>query len=214
MPGGVKASLHAARIERTEEQVLAAARELFIERGYAGTTLVAVAERAGLAPRTVYVRFGTKAALLKRTLDVAIAGDAEPVPVAERDWYLQALSAPTLAERIEAHATGAAALMSRAAALVAVANEAAPAAAEIAAAAQAGREATRANIRGFWTQASADGLLRRGTDLDWLADTSGLLSHAETYLLMRRTIGWSPTAYRDWLVATWTRLAAAAAGRG
>ena len=45
----------------TERRILEAATELFIERGYVGTSLLAVAEAAGVAPRTVYVRFRSKA---------------------------------------------------------------------------------------------------------------------------------------------------------
>jgi AcrR family transcriptional regulator len=210
MAARVKPGRQAARVERTEERILAAARVLFVRHGYAGTTLTAVAERAGIAPRTVYVRFGSKAALLKRVIDVAIAGDTEPVAVTDRDWYRTALSAPTLAERIEAHATGAAELHERAGAVIAVAREAEAAVPLLAKAAQAGREATRDNLRRFWAQARADGLLGRSVDLDWLADTAGLLAHAETYLLMRKTLGWSAGQWRDWMRTTWLRLATAA----
>jgi hypothetical protein len=50
-----------------------------------------------LAPRTVYVRFGTKAARLQRVIDVAIAGDTEPIAVVDREWYRVAPSADSLA---------------------------------------------------------------------------------------------------------------------
>ncbi|MFB9925420.1 helix-turn-helix domain-containing protein [Amycolatopsis halotolerans] len=54
------------------------ARELFLEHGYAATALTQVARQAGVAPRTVYVRFGTKAASFRRGIDEALVGDAEP----------------------------------------------------------------------------------------------------------------------------------------
>src|SRR6201987_610529 len=103
--------LRAARVADTEERILAAARALFLRDGYAATTLAAVADQARVGHRTVYVRFGTKAALLKRVVDVAVAGDTRPVDVVSRDWFQTALTAPTLEERIAASARGSAALM-------------------------------------------------------------------------------------------------------
>jgi AcrR family transcriptional regulator len=55
--------LRRAQIRQTEERILAAATELFLADGYVATTLEAVARRAQVGARTVYVRFGTKAAV-------------------------------------------------------------------------------------------------------------------------------------------------------
>ena len=71
----VKRDRQAARRTHTEMRLVEAATELFVERGYAATTLADVAEHAGLAPRTLYLRFPTKADLLQRCVGVAIAGD-------------------------------------------------------------------------------------------------------------------------------------------
>jgi hypothetical protein len=70
--------------------------------------------------------------------------------------------------------------------------------------------ATRDAIRAFWTRAHDDGLLPAGCDLTWLADTTSVLAHAETYLLMRETLGMTPQRYQSWLATTWRRMAAAA----
>ena len=99
--------LRQAQVAHTEERILAAATELFLAEGYAATTLAAVASRARVAARTVYVRFGTKAALFKRVIDVAIVGDTEPVNVLGRAWTRSAFSAPTAAARITAFAAAA-----------------------------------------------------------------------------------------------------------
>jgi AcrR family transcriptional regulator len=205
-PGG----LRAARVAENEERILRAAHELFVRDGYQATTLTAVADAAGVAHRTVYVRFGTKAALLKRVVDVALVGDLAPVDVVSREWYRTATTAPSLDARIEAFATGSARLMASAADVIAVAREAEPTEPLLAAAAHAGRAATRDAIRAFWTRARDDGLLPAGCDLAWLADTTGLLAHAETYLLMRETLRMTPKRYENWLATTWRRMAAAA----
>ena len=204
-------SLRAARVADTEERILAAARALFLRDGYAATTLAAVADTARVGHRTVYVRFGTKAALLKRVVDVAVAGDSRPIDVVSRDWFQVALTAPTLDERIAASASGAASLMARAGDLIAIAEQAALVEPAIAAA-RAGREGTRDAIRLFFTRLAEDGLLPAGTDVGWLADTASLLSQAQTYLLARDTLGWTSDEYQQWLATTLTRLIAAAAG--
>jgi AcrR family transcriptional regulator len=203
--------LRAARVLENEERILRAAHELFVTDGYRATTLAAVADAAEVAHRTVYVRFGTKAALLKRVIDLAVAGDLAPIDVVSREWYLTATTAPTLDERIAAFAAGSARLVASAADVIGVAREATPTEPTLAAAAQAGRAATREAIRTFWTRASDDGMLPEGCDLTWLADTTGLLAHAETYLLMRETVHVTPEQYQTWLATTWHRMIAAAA---
>ena len=64
--------------------VVLAARDLFERDGYRPTTIAAIAARAGVSAESVYKGFGTKAALAKAVFDTALAGDDEPVPVAER----------------------------------------------------------------------------------------------------------------------------------
>ena len=205
-PGG----LRAARVLQNEERILSAAHALFVRNGYQSTTLTAVADAAGVAHRTVYVRFGTKAALLKRVIDMAIVGDLAPIDVVSRQWYRIATTAPTLQERIAAFAEGSARLMTSAADVIAVARQAEPTEPLLADAARAGRAGTRDVVRTFWARARDDGLLPAGCDLTWLADTTGVLAHAETYLLMRETLQLTHGQYQNWLATTWHRLAAAA----
>jgi AcrR family transcriptional regulator len=64
--------------------VVEAARELFERDGYRPTTISAIARHAGVSAESIYKGFGTKAALAKAVFDLAVAGDDEPVPVADR----------------------------------------------------------------------------------------------------------------------------------
>ena len=204
--------LRQAQVARTEERILAAATELFLTEGYLATTLAAVAARARVGARTVYVRFGTKAALFKRVVDVAIVGDTEPVDVLGRDWMQLALTAPTAAERIGASAAAGRQIMERTGALFAVAQQAAAVEPLIADAWQQGREGARHTQEVFWTRMAQDGLLDPATDLTWIIDTTSILGAAETYLLITRMTGWDLDAYESWLRTTLTRLAAGPAG--
>lgn len=206
MSDEVKPDRRAARRAETEARLIAAASELFVQHGYAATTLADVAARAGLAARTLYLRFPTKAELLRRCIGVAIADDTTDVPLAQRDWMASTMTAPTLEERIALMAAGTARLMSRTGALLDVARQAAAVEPEIAVAAQAGRDDTRRTLHEFWQRAADDGLLPAGADFDWLSETATLLAHADTYLLLRATPGWDDDEYEQWLISTWQRL--------
>lgn len=205
-------SLREAQIARTEERIIAAATELFLQNGYLPTTLEAVAQRAEVGARTVYVRFGTKAALFKRVVDVAIVGDTQPVGVLGRDWAQAGMTAPTAAERIAASAAIGRQIMERTGALFAVAQQAAAAEPLIAEFWQQGREQSRQAQAAFWTRMADDGLLSPAVDLDWLIDTASLLAAAETYLLVTRMTSWDLGTYQSWLAATFTRLSSPAPG--
>ena len=200
--------LRQAQTALTEERVVAAATDLFLSSGYIETTLEAVAKAARVGVRTVYVRFGTKAELFKRVVDVAIVGDIAPVDVLGRDWMQLALTAPTAAERIAAAATAGRQIMERSGALFAVALQAAAIEPAIQEAFQEGRRGARRAQEVFWTAMADDGLLPAGADVAWLIDTTGLLGSAETYLQAGYLYSWSFGQYEEWLVTTWTRLAA------
>jgi AcrR family transcriptional regulator len=205
-PPDESTTLRQAQTALTEQRILAAATELFLADGYVATTLEAVARRARVAARTVYVRFGTKAALFKRVVDVAIVGDTEPVGVLGRDWMRLAMTAPTLAERIAAGAGIGRQIMQRTGALFAVAQQAAAVEPLIAGFWQEGREQSRHAQEVFWTRLADDGLLPPDIDLTWLIDTASVMASAETYLLVSRMLRWDLDAYQDWLTVTWTRL--------
>ena len=59
-------------------------RDLFVERGYAATTIDAIAERAEVSRKTVFTSVGGKAARAQARLRLGLAGDDEPVPIADR----------------------------------------------------------------------------------------------------------------------------------
>src|SRR4051812_50230327 len=86
------------RARRTRRAVLDAARELFVARGYAATSIRGVAAAAGVSVATVEQAFGTKRALLKEVVDVTRAGDDEPVAMLDRAPALAAAGAAAAGE--------------------------------------------------------------------------------------------------------------------
>ena len=90
MATGSRTKNRAARAEKardTRRRITAAATELFTRDGYLQTTMADIARQADVAVQTLYLSFGSKVAVLTAALDVAIAGDDEPVPVLARPWY-------------------------------------------------------------------------------------------------------------------------------
>ena len=64
----------AAELDRRKERVMQVATELFVERGFAATSLVDIARGAGVATRTLYQHFGDKEVIFR---EVIFARDAE-----------------------------------------------------------------------------------------------------------------------------------------
>jgi AcrR family transcriptional regulator len=75
--------------DKTREDVLGAARSLLLDWGYAGTTIGAIADAAGVSPETIYKTFGGKAGLVRAIWIKSLEG-AGPVPAEERSDALRA----------------------------------------------------------------------------------------------------------------------------
>ncbi len=84
----------AAQARRTRREVLDAAHRLLLDQGYAGTTISAVARRAGVSVETIYKAFGTKGALVKEVYDVTLVGGDEPVPLRSRPEFQAMVAEP------------------------------------------------------------------------------------------------------------------------
>lgn len=79
---------------------LEAALRLFVDRGYAGTTIAAVAERAGVSPETVYLSLGGKRGLLEGAIEMAIAGE-DDAAAREDAWWTKVAQLPGAADRLQ-----------------------------------------------------------------------------------------------------------------
>jgi AcrR family transcriptional regulator len=86
--------------------VVLAARDLFERDGYRPTTIAAIAAHAGVSAESVYKGFGTKATLAKAVFDHELAGDDEPVPVAERPAMQAVRDEPDVRRKIAMFADG------------------------------------------------------------------------------------------------------------
>jgi TetR/AcrR family transcriptional regulator, mexJK operon transcriptional repressor len=55
-------------LERRKQRVIEAATQLFVDHGYAATSLVDIARKAGVATRTIYQHFGDKADMFREVI--------------------------------------------------------------------------------------------------------------------------------------------------
>jgi AcrR family transcriptional regulator len=114
-----------ARAAAARREVLAVAHDLFVANGYAATTIGAIATAAGVSQPTIYAAFGTKAGVLERCIDVALAGDMAEVPVADRPLARWVYDTEDPVELLGRYATMMGVLAKRAAAIYSVLVDAA-----------------------------------------------------------------------------------------
>lgn len=204
--------LRRERALETERRILDAAAAAFAETGYVGTSLAAIAEAAGVNARTVYKVFGTKVGLLGRLVDVAVVGDQDTVPVAERSWAREAFEAPTGAERVAAFAAAIRRVMASAGAVFRTAAQAAVADPEAAALWRVGQERRREDAAAFVAALVDSGQLRPGRTVDDAMASVWLLTSPETCLQLTDGLGWDLDRYEEWLRGALLDLVVGASG--
>jgi AcrR family transcriptional regulator len=188
-----------AKAQETEAKILDAAAALFAERGYVATSLAAVAERAGVNARTVYKVFGSKVRLLSRFVDVAIVGDQEAIPVAERSWAEAAFNARTGRERVRAYAAAIRRVMSSAGPAFRVAAQAAATDVDAAALWAAGQRLRLEDSTAFVTALHDAHLLRRGSSRPEAIATVWLITAPETFTQLNDGLDWTLDQYERWI---------------
>lgn len=184
----------------TRRAILDAAKLLFIRDGYAGTTMAAIAAEAGVALKTVYVAFETKASLLRALWHFLLRGDEEDVPIGQRDMFREVIQAePRKALRLTAQNSRV--IKERAAELMETMRAAAPSDPDIAD--LWGRIETEfhANQRSIVDAIHRRKALKRGLDPARAADILWSLNHPALYTLLIGR-GWTPEEYEGWLYDT------------
>jgi AcrR family transcriptional regulator len=189
----------ATKARQTRLALIAAATELFVERGYTGTTIEAIATKAGVARPTVFTSMpGGKPQLLKEARDLAIAGDDEPVPIPQRTWYRETLAQTDPVVLVRMQSSNNRRILERVAALELVvrATAADPALAELGQEARRQRRFGAATITGRLDELGA---LRSGLTHDAAGDIYYAIASPEVFMLLTRDQGWTMTAYEEWL---------------
>jgi AcrR family transcriptional regulator len=195
-----RSALRDQQAAATRAAVLRAARELFLSEGYGATTVEQIAERAGVSKPTVFSAVGNKQELLATVRTVALRGDDEPIPVAEREPWQRVLAEPDPYRAIGLEVTHLAELWSRYAEIKEVLRGAAssgePALRTLW---QQGEHERLIAARRFVTALAAKGPLRAGLDQDTAVDIAWLQTAPENYHALVTQRGWSRAHYEHWL---------------
>lgn len=191
-----------ARTRLARRAVTEAARTLFVERGYATTTVEAISALADVPPATLYRLFASKLGILKALLDESIAGDDAPVPVAARPEVAPLFGEPDPVVLLSGFAGVTSAINERTNILHRVlvgAAESDPAAAELLAEIRDQRGRGQRQIVRTLSRRKA---LQPGLSAREAEDRVHVLMSPEVYRLLVVDRGWSPGRYRAWLGAT------------
>jgi TetR/AcrR family transcriptional regulator of autoinduction and epiphytic fitness len=192
------------RADATRLRIITAAAQLFRDRGYAATTMEAIARSADVAVQTVYFTFHTKTELLSAVADFAITGDAGTEP--ERAAWARAVMEERNARR-------------RIARVVDSVGEIAPRMLPIASAWRAAMSADpsagrryrerllsrRAYLRKVVELTRERGELRADLDPERATDLFFALTTPELFETLVQLLGWDVSQWRRWVVVTLER---------
>jgi TetR/AcrR family transcriptional regulator, regulator of autoinduction and epiphytic fitness len=190
----------------TRTRMLAAAQSLFEERGYAATSIAAIAAEAGVSQRTVYLAFETKAELLRALWNARLRGADDAPPVAQLARYKEVLDEPDPARQLELNAHHAVAVKRRIGALHEVIRAGAPVDPDVGALWDRIQTEFRENQRAIVASIADKGALRDGLEVERAADILWTINHGDLWqhLVVRR--GWTPEEFERWLAETFRTL--------
>ncbi len=179
--------------EDTQRRIIAAARSLFASRGYAATTLEAIAELADVSPKTLGAVFGSKRALLAEVIN--------PEAFGTQIWQLieavRATEDPTRRLALVAQITRRAyEPLANELELLRTAGAVAPELADLASLVEARRRENQARLVASLHE---QGVLRPGLSLEEAADILWVLTSFDLYRLLVVKQRWEPARYERWL---------------
>jgi AcrR family transcriptional regulator len=182
----------------TRREILETARRLFEEQGYAATTMAAIADEAGVALKTVYVVFDTKAGVLRALWNLLLRGDDDERPIAEQAWYREVLEQPDPVQQLRLNARNSRAGKVRLGSTFELIRSAAPIEPEIAELWERIQTEYHANQRAIVQSISRKGALKPGLRIDRAADLLWAINNPDVWQLLVVRRGWSPAAYERW----------------
>jgi TetR/AcrR family transcriptional regulator, regulator of autoinduction and epiphytic fitness len=190
-----------AQAAQTRQDIVVAARLVFLEQGYVGATMATIALAANVVVETIYRAFGSKAALFKAVVRAALAGGAgrSEVPVEQRPAIQAIIAEQDPHRQFALYAATQPGIYARSGPLLRVLIEAAASDPELA---QVWREleAERlAGMTGFVRLLAERGVLKPGLSVEDARDTLWTLASMPVHDLLVVHRGWSAERHRDWL---------------
>jgi AcrR family transcriptional regulator len=197
-PRKYDAPRRAEQAQATRAAIIDAAAHLFAERGYAPTTMAAIAAEARVSAKSVY-SLGDKAQLLTWALDRAIAGDDDPVPLAERPAARALLAASTGHEKVRIGAELGAPMLLRLYPLYRAFEQAAGADPEVASLWREYQDRRRQDVWKVVQAVAEVAPLRTGLDTERATDTVWALIGWHPVALLVEERGWGLEDLQAWI---------------
>jgi AcrR family transcriptional regulator len=195
-----------AQARQTRLQIAEAARSLFIERGYGGTTVEAIAEKAGVAPETVYASFKNKRNVLSFLFDISIGGDDEDIRLLDRPDPQAVLQETDQRRQLSLFARDITRILHRAAPIFEILRTAGKTEPEIAELVQRLLRERMANMSRVSKSVATHGPLREGLNRPRAAELIWAMTSPELYLLFSRDRAWTDEEFTQWLTDILIRL--------
>lgn len=192
-------SLRRDNAERTRRHILDTAKPLFVDRGYAATSMRQLAKAAGVSLQTLYNAFSSKFGLFSALMDVIVAGDHEPLPLADRPEAraLEDIDEPTAL--LAAIVDKAIPILSRVSEIYPVLRAAAGSDVEVAESYQRYvLDARREGHRRTALRLHRLGALSASTDADQATDILWAVLSPDVYDLLVGHRGWSKERFETW----------------
>ena len=179
--------------------VVLAARELFETGGFRQTTIAAIAKQAGVSSESIYKTFGTKAALAKAVFDIELAGDDEPVPVAERPAMQAIRDEPDVRRKVAMFAGGLAQRQARSAAVQILIRDGRHVDDSLTPVWEALQREGLTGMTALGRHLLDTGQLREDLTLEQVRDILWNYLSIDAYERLVMIQGWSQQQYSDWL---------------
>jgi AcrR family transcriptional regulator len=201
---GKNGTRRAQQARATRRRIIDQAAKLFIEQGYAATTLDQIGTAAGVAVQTVYFHFRNKATVLKEAVDIAAVGDDKPVPMMDRTWTQRVRDEPDGQRAVAIYLRNARAIFERIAPIMTTVRDAAGSDPEMAAQWQTNRKQTYTAQRVVVQWLADKHALRPELTVDRATDIVFCLVSIEVYQLFTAERGWTPARWERWIKDTLT----------
>jgi AcrR family transcriptional regulator len=190
---------------RTHARIVEVAGRLFVDRGYTGTTIPAIAGEAGVAVETVYRAASGKAGLLAEAVRAAVAGGAEraDVPVTERPAIRRIIEETDPVRQLRLYAATQPGIWSRVGPLLRVLDAAANSDTSLVRLREQIAAERRHGLQdGLGGMLEQRGALRDGISADRAGDIVYAVCGQANYLALVGDCGWTEAAYESWLAET------------
>jgi TetR/AcrR family transcriptional regulator of autoinduction and epiphytic fitness len=191
---------------QTRHQIIEAARELFITRGYSGATMESISQEASVAVETVYATFGNKRTILSNLIGVSLVGDDEPIPFFQRVGPIAVMQEKDQNRQVQLFAKDMAEIMGRMAPLFEVMRAASKTEPDIAEMLQRILSERAEGMKVFINALLLNGPIQEGLTQKDAADTVWAITSGEIYTLLVMDRGWSVEKYKKWLTHVLTKL--------